>query len=286
MRLARLCPILLLLLQAMLGYAGDRSLPNPVVHFVSYPGAQYSSLFGISNNRIGVGIYYDSTFEIHGYMLLNGRFTSIDDPKGAPGTTSANAVNSSGTIVGSYGDAAENSHAFSYSKGVFTDIGPSGVQSIAYGINDLGQTTGTFEDTDGNWNGWIFDGAEYKTVVVTGATNTVITGTNVHGIASVEWTDLAGHEESSVYNGTTFTTINVPGAVDSFASGIDAANDVIYAWDHTPGTDYGALRTGHTLKKFSVPGCVTSFGTGINDHHEVVGVCNTDTGFLGFYATY
>jgi probable HAF family extracellular repeat protein len=286
MKFARFCAAILLASLVTSAHARSTTPSVPVFHFVSYPGAMYSSLYAVSNNNIGVGVYYDSGFGMHGYMVVGGKFTVIDDPNGAAGSTSANGVNSSGTVVGSYAAADGNSQAFSYSKGVFTDIGPPGLQSIAYGINDLGQSAGTFQDTDTVWKGWIFNGSAYETVVVPQATNTVVNGISVHGIAVVEWTDASSHEESSIYNGTTFTTIDVPGAVDTYAEGIDSTGDVVLAWDRTVGTDYGALLTGKTFTKFNATGCVTSFGTGINDHRIVVGVCNRTNGFVGFYVNY
>jgi uncharacterized membrane protein len=49
-----------------------------------------------------VGFYSDSSFKVHGFLLRNGTFTTID----APGATDSRAsgINPQGDIVGFYSD--------------------------------------------------------------------------------------------------------------------------------------------------------------------------------------
>jgi hypothetical protein len=61
-----------------------------------------------------VGQDFDSAGANHGFLYSNGRFTTIDDPKGSlvMGGTAPIAINDLGEIVGWYFDAQGNADAF------------------------------------------------------------------------------------------------------------------------------------------------------------------------------
>src|SRR5262249_245409 len=148
---------------------------------------------------------------------------------GGVGGTVPEDINSSGTVVGYYLDAVGNAHAYSETNGVFTDIGPPGsTQTYAAGINDLGNTTGTFLDSDGIFKGWIFDGTSYQTVWL--GSYTVVFDINEQHLATVIWQGQSGNYASSLYDGSNFTAINVPGAFETFARGISSAGNVALYW--------------------------------------------------------
>lgn len=251
--------------------------------FVSYPGSTKTSIVGVSNNQIAVGYYVDSSNVQHGFVVRNGRFSTLDHPNGI-GTTILYGVNSGRVIVGSYG-SSQNVKAFSYNGTTFADVGPAGASaSHAYGINDLGKIAGDFLDADGIWKGWTYDGVTYQTLVVPGSSATYAFDINIHGAVGVEWVDAAGLVESSVYNGS-YRTANVPNAVNSRVHALDAAGDMVYSWDDGARI-HGALLRGRTFTKFDAPGCGITSANGINDHRVIVGTCFNGPNYSGFYVKY
>ena len=61
---------------------------------------------------------------LHGFLLSNGTFTTIDVPGAIFGTV-AFGINPPGDIVGAYADSGDV-HGFLLSKGKFTTIDPTG----------------------------------------------------------------------------------------------------------------------------------------------------------------
>ena len=276
----------LMLLSASLSDAAERNAPV-AFHFINYPGSTRTSLLGVSNRNVAVGSYYDQGGVQHGFMVTSsGVFTTIDNPNGV-GTTVLYSVNSNGAIVGRYG-VSQHFQAFSYDHGVFHDIAPPNAgASAAYGINDLGQIAGDFLDTDGILKGWVFDGANYQTLLVPGSRTTSAQYINVHGIVTLQWVDSSFVANSSIYDGTTYTTVNVPGAAGSRAHALDSAADVIYEWFDSARNTHSALFSSQTFTKFDLPGCANTVATGINDHRVILGTCfSSPTQYRGFYITY
>ena len=73
------------------------------------PGALYTYANGINASGQIVGTYYDAAKGIHGFLLDQGSYTTLDVPGST--WTQAHAINDSGQIVGSYRDGA-GQHGF------------------------------------------------------------------------------------------------------------------------------------------------------------------------------
>lgn len=78
----------------------------------------------------------------HGFVWNSGQVTVIDYP-GAAGTQ-LSGINASGDIVGTYVTSSYTTHAFKFSKGVFTQLFSNSVSvnDAAYAINDAGVIVG------------------------------------------------------------------------------------------------------------------------------------------------
>ncbi len=77
---------------------------------LDYPASTFTQALGLNNHGQVVGAYVDASNQTHGflYTISSGQYITIDDPNGV-GTTIANGINDSGSIVGFYGNAPVNS---------------------------------------------------------------------------------------------------------------------------------------------------------------------------------
>ncbi len=110
--------------------------------------------FGINPEGEIVGHYQD-TVGIHGFLLSDSGFTSIDIPDGK--NLQAYSINPEGEIAGFYTDLATKMvSGFVLDKwGVFTKIDvPGAVNTYVYRNNPRGDLVGYYQDTLGKWHGF------------------------------------------------------------------------------------------------------------------------------------
>ncbi len=110
---------------------------------IHYPGSLWTNAGSINDNGVIVGSYTNqSTGYSHGFILKNGVYQTLDNPKGVGGGTYLDDINSSGAIVGDY-FPNENPQGFIYINGVFKDIkAPGGYATTTSGTNEYGYVTG------------------------------------------------------------------------------------------------------------------------------------------------
>ena len=96
----------------------------------------------MNDNGAITGYYQEvNTGVIHGFILQNGVYRTIADPKFGGATPSD--INNSGVVVGYYAAAGGGAGAFWYKDGKFQDIAmPNATSSYAFGINSQQQVTG------------------------------------------------------------------------------------------------------------------------------------------------
>jgi uncharacterized membrane protein len=203
--------------------------------------------------------------------------------------------------------------AFGYS---FTDINVLGSQpgstgEYGLGLNNLGQIVGSYFDSMGNSEGFLYTGGKYVTINAPGATDTYLYGINDFGqILGVSDNLSTGKIYVFLNTHGTFTNIadaNVfsPGysslndrdqVFGSGASGYDVLNahgvitpvnlsgapgsaslsgfnnlDQFTGFFCDSVTCHGLIDTNGVFTKFDVPGASFTFGLGINDWGQVVG---------------
>ena len=179
-------------------------------------------------NNLGQVVGNDATQAV----LYNGSGMSY---LGSPsGRSFAYGINDSGQIVGEYG----GNQAFSYSGGVYTDIGPA--NSSATGINNAGQITGNALTDDG-FQGFVYSNGTVTNLTPANATNSTANGINNKG-------QIAGGagqvlNEALIFSngGTTNLSGTFPndGSTISYAAAIsDNGNTVINARDFSTQTSH------------------------------------------------
>src|SRR5262249_53721093 len=87
-------------------------------------------------------------------------------------------------VVGAYSDNFDTdpAHGYLMDGATFTTIDvPGAATTNAFGINDLGQIAGVFDDAAGHVHGFVKIGATYHTIDFPGAIETTIYGINNRG---------------------------------------------------------------------------------------------------------
>ena len=97
---------------------------------IVFPGKAVTAAYGINNLGQIVGTYFDvagdQVLGVHGFVLTNGTFTTIDFPKqptAGPTATYAVGINDAGDIVGGYNDddVFQTRRGYVLKGGVFRD---------------------------------------------------------------------------------------------------------------------------------------------------------------------
>ena len=122
--------LLALATPARAGYTFS-SVPGP-------SGAAATGLNGMNDAAQIIGFYQGGSF-----LYGNGSSTPISDPSGSTGSTNVSGISNSGTVVGNYSDAQDNSHGFVLNGGGDTTLDDPGSTSFgSSGINTSGQIVG------------------------------------------------------------------------------------------------------------------------------------------------
>jgi probable HAF family extracellular repeat protein len=103
-----------------------------------------------SGEIAGWNSFNSATFDPEAFIYSNGVTKTIDSPSVFPSGTEAYGINNAGEVVGTGYLTSASFHAFLYSGGKMTDIGPAGAyQASAIAINNSGQIIGGYYLTSG-----------------------------------------------------------------------------------------------------------------------------------------
>ena len=99
---------------------------------------------GVNNSGWSSGFYVDSKQVNHGFLLANGKLTTLDYPQST--STQAFGLNDSGEVVGTYTDQGGLIHGFIYKGGTFQQVDdPHGVgMTLINGVNNAGWIVGFY----------------------------------------------------------------------------------------------------------------------------------------------
>jgi uncharacterized membrane protein len=134
-----------------------------------------------------VGVYFDTSSTIHGFVLDGSHFRSIDAPGTAPTGflgTYTSGINTQGDLVGQYFDQNNNAHDFVIKDGVFKPFTlpiADSVYDSPNGMNDLGDIVGSFQDKLGNTHGYLLSHGVAQVIDFPGSQFTQAWGINFEG---------------------------------------------------------------------------------------------------------
>jgi murein DD-endopeptidase MepM/ murein hydrolase activator NlpD len=121
---------------------------------LAFPGSTQTWAYGINNLGQIAGQYELPDSTLHGFLFINGTFTTIDAhfANVSVAATSPQAINDVGDIVGSYTDAFGITHGFYDVGGSFSAVDyPDATQgTMLFGINNNRQTVGYYGTATGH----------------------------------------------------------------------------------------------------------------------------------------
>jgi probable HAF family extracellular repeat protein len=258
------------LLCAILGVTGLVAAERGSVTNIDVPRA--SGTFPLSINDYGdvVG-YCEIEGKIHGFILKNGTFTTLDIPP-LPNPvgfvhTIITGINNRGDVAGYYLREQEGVYrSFIYSKGAFTSLEFPGVKdTIARGINDLGDVVGII-----NQGSFLYSQGTFSRLPVPGGAVGINNKRQIVGYYS----DLDSHQ-AFIYQDGEFTMI--PTILDAFANipwGINDHGDVVLTGDVSSRM---VIYSKGRLNAVHIPQSPVWLG-GINNAGEIVGVYRSPEG--------
>ncbi len=208
---------------------------------VPVPGAVTTFANGLNDAGQVVGRYHFSDPHVwDGFLMSGGSFTTINVP-GSP-TTLASDINNAGVVVGSFATGTQSAQGvargFVWNGGMFTEIAvpaAGGYRTEAYGLNDVGQIVGGFDQP-----------------IPGGALS-----------------------QAFILEGGSFTTFGFPGTGPGYrtqANAINNAGVVVGFFGAASGfPTHGFIRDGQGIRAFDVPGASSTLPFGISDSGIIVG---------------
>jgi hypothetical protein len=252
-----------------------------VITTFDYPGTGIVTTSPQKINEKGdiVGEYIDSSGVVRGFVRFSdGSFSApIVDPNDTVGFTEGRGINNSGTVVGDYGTAEGNDHGFFLSGGTFTQYDVPGAPSTdVFGINDAGDFTGTFSNSDNTiLYAFVNVGGTLTSFSVPGATGTLAYQINNNKKLVVGYyIDSSGilHGYYRDANGALHFPIDPPGSVQTILFGDNIKNWVVGRYADISGVTHGLFFTApNNFFTFDVPGSTFTSLNGISSQGNICG---------------
>ena len=196
------------------------------------------------------GAYYDGNFILHGFILRNGKYTTVDYP-GAAGT-SLGGMNLLGESVGNYcvDTDCTVTHSFKRSwKGEFTAFDPPNAsESSALTINDFGDIVGgywtAYPEANAAEHGYLLSRGKFTTIdfPADGAYGSFCGANNFQGDVVGSYYDSNDYAHSFLLKNRKFKSFDYPGALYTFAGGISPTGVIVGAYYDSAFNEHGFIR--------------------------------------------
>lgn len=247
---------------------------------LDYPLAGVTDTEAVAINPSGVivGRYYTGTRVSHGFMLVDGVYTSIDYPGALTSDykgTDVEWINANGTVSGTYYAADGTQKAYTLRKGVYTTIAaPGATETFGFGISDSGIVTGpqcacSFETA----SGYMYSQGVFTPINYPGAVGTMPTMLITPSLVVGAFWDGSNYHGFYYYNGA-FQKVDHPGAYFTWFSGVNPEGEMAGYYQDGTG-QHGLLYSISTaaMVQVDVPvvGSSDSEVNGIDPQGDIVG---------------
>ena len=275
---------------------------------IDYPKAIRTRTFGIGPGGVIVGDYRDSSATLHGFLLIGGRYITVDVPGALVGLTgvlptSLKGINPAGDIVGFYLVPPGSTEActvaatppcqkgFLLHRGVFSTVVPEGHEgSIPQRITPTGNIYGCYHDLDYMGSMFGFTRTSSGEFTSTNVPASMSNGATPDGSTIVGlYTDMSmmpSHDHGYLIQNGHFQPFDVPGSTLTWAWDINPSGTIIGEFRDAAGVFHGFLRTAAGYTSIDFPAAIGTHAIGINPGGAIVGTY-TDTNNVthGFLAT-
>jgi len=200
---------------------------------ISAPGSSVSLANAINRSGEIAGWMNGSAvnFDPQAFLYSNGSVKNINSPSLFPAGTEAYGINSSGEVVGTGYLSPSNFHAFLYTGGKMTDIGPPGsLQASADAINNSGQIVGSYYLTAGGGGAFLYSSGKITTLPVPAdSTGVSALAINDNGeIAGALYPISGGAAHAARYANGVWTDLGtIAGAASNVGMGINLSGRVV-----------------------------------------------------------
>ncbi|WP_157429531.1 hypothetical protein [Actinomadura oligospora] len=263
---------------------GHGYLRHPDGHFtaVDVPGATGTMPMGITNQGQIAGTYDDVSGRSHAFVLLHGRYSTLDHPQATGEATSyglsgtvASGINERGEIVGSYVGANGAVHGFLYARGEFTPIDVPGAQeNWPFGINNRGQVTVQTVRADGSQPQYLLTNTTLTPITYPAAKYSIVHRVNDHGVVVGVYVNAhdTTPQHGFVLAQGKYARFDIPGAA---YTGVNAASNNgdltgYYVPEGSP-NGHAFISSSGRITSFDAPDAAGTTAYDINDQGQIVG---------------
>ena len=256
---------------------------------LDYPSVYRTFATGINNDAKVVG--NNNNGSSWTYDPASGTFTPLSPS--VLGGIYANSLNNTGQIVGQYYPGAPaDFQSFLYTGGTYSDFRYTNAQggqysdTIASGINDLGQIVGSYP-VNGVRHGFLYSGGAFTTLddpLALGA-GTVAYGINDAGQVVGIYNNGSGATHGFLYSAGTYTTLDDPSGTSTYANAINNLGQIVGQYTRaTDGSTHSFLYSNGTYTPLDDPSGIETIARGINDAGQIVGYFVNGSAWSGFLA--
>jgi hypothetical protein len=260
--------------------------PSYTYTLLSFPGTLYTYPEGINSGAT------TSKIEIVGGAGQGGFLAKVSEKKTVtetydavnyphePAEQTADDINDSGQIVGSYNDSSGVTHGYERIAGKFTTLNvpfAGATTTAAFGINNSGEIVGQWTDNDGGEHAFTLIGDTYASFDYPGAKFTTATDVNNAGVIVGTYEDTSFVVHGYLLSGGTYTSIDFPGAVFTNSTGINDAGDIVGTYcltseclSNSEGAQ-GYLLSGGVFTTIAIPDEFYTYVVDINNNGVLLG---------------
>ena len=192
-------------------------------------GAVDANFTARNNSGVTIGLYFDTSENVHSFMLKGTTVTPIDDPKSLHPSTWVSGINEWNSIVGNYADPKYPPYRFHgfkrYSDGRYVDLDypfakNANVPQYTYpnAINDNGWVVGAYSAGGTTGHGFIYHNGQWATLDVPNSATTTPVGISNAGVIAISTFKMG----SFLYVNGKFKTIKVPNSTSTRVNGMSA----------------------------------------------------------------